>query len=257
MCVSADLYSPSVTRFLTDKLHLVVNQEKSRVVASEEFEFLGFAFRKSRATINVALKSVQRFKHRIREITGRSRGISMERRLSELRSYVRGWMGYFGLASQLKLFDRLDQWPVSSLAESWPPHSNVLLETMASPAETSARTHSTWRADSPSHPPRSQSERLLAHVQDNCQRRRIDERLVARARHVKHENSLVRACSTTSNRPVLTSMLRWCGEGHRKRWPLPDYATFAITVNIASATSAGCVSGNTWPPLRTITSGSV
>ena len=51
----------SVTRFLTDKLRLVVNQEKSRVVASEEFEFLGFAFRKSRATINVSAKSVQRF----------------------------------------------------------------------------------------------------------------------------------------------------------------------------------------------------
>ena len=76
----------------------------------EEFEFLGFAFRKSRATINVSTKSVQRFKHRIREITGRSRGISMEHRLSLLRSYVRGWMGYYGLASQLKLFDRLDRW---------------------------------------------------------------------------------------------------------------------------------------------------
>jgi RNA-directed DNA polymerase len=107
---SAERIMASVTRFLTDKLRLVVNQEKSRVVASEEFEFLGFAFRKSRATINVSTKSIQRFKYRIREITGRSRGISMEHRLSLLRSYVRGWMGYYGLASQLKLFDRLDRW---------------------------------------------------------------------------------------------------------------------------------------------------
>jgi len=107
---SAERIMASVSRFLADKLRLVVNQEKSRVVAYEEFEFLGFAFRKSRATINVATKSIIRFKRRIREITGRSRGISMERRLSELRSYLRGWMGYFGLAAQLKLFDRLDQW---------------------------------------------------------------------------------------------------------------------------------------------------
>jgi RNA-directed DNA polymerase len=107
---AAERIMASVSRYLTDTLHLVVNQEKSRVVASEEFEYLGFAFVKSRATINVAAKSVRKFKQRIREITGRSRGISMERRLRELRNYVRGWMGYFGLASQLKLFDRLDQW---------------------------------------------------------------------------------------------------------------------------------------------------
>ena len=107
---AAERIMASVTRFLTDKLRLVVNQEKSQVVASREFEFLGFAFRKSRATINVSDKSLQRFKHRIREITGRSRGISMAQRLGELRRYVRGWMGYFGLASQLKLFDRLDRW---------------------------------------------------------------------------------------------------------------------------------------------------
>lgn len=100
----------SVSRYLTKTLCLVVNKEKSRVVASDEFEYLGFIFVKSRATINVSPKALRKFKHRIVEITGRSRGISMERRLGELRRYVRGWMGYFGLASQLKLFARLDGW---------------------------------------------------------------------------------------------------------------------------------------------------
>ena len=107
----------SVGRYLTRVLRLVVNQEKSRVqgvdgVASSPMNWLGFVFlaRKRGATINVSAKNVSKFKRRVKEITGRSRGISMERRLSELRSYVRGWMGYFGLAAQLKLFDKLDQW---------------------------------------------------------------------------------------------------------------------------------------------------
>ena len=87
-----------------------MNQEKSQVVESDGVEFLGFVFRGRRATINVMEKNVSKFKRRVKQITGRSRGISMERRLSELRSYIRGWTGYFGLAAQLKLFDKLDQW---------------------------------------------------------------------------------------------------------------------------------------------------
>ena len=69
---AAERIMTSVTCYLTGTLHLVVNQEKSRVVTSEEFEFLSFAFVKSRATINVAMKSIRKFKQRIREITGRS-----------------------------------------------------------------------------------------------------------------------------------------------------------------------------------------
>ena len=107
---SAQRVFASVSEYLTRQLRLVVNQEKSRVVEAEGVEFLGFVFRGRRATINVTEKNVSKFKRRVKQITGPSRGISMERRLSELRSYVRGWMGYFGLAAQLKLFDKLDQW---------------------------------------------------------------------------------------------------------------------------------------------------
>jgi RNA-directed DNA polymerase len=100
----------SVNRYLTQHLRLVVNETKSRIVETDGVEYLGFVFRGRRATINVSEKNIRKFKRRIRELTGRSRGISMQRRMSELRSYLRGWMGYFGLAAQLKLFDKLDQW---------------------------------------------------------------------------------------------------------------------------------------------------
>ena len=78
--------------------------------AGHGVEFIGFVFRGRRATINVSTKSIQKFKRRIREVTGRSRGISMDWRMGELRTYLRGWLGYFGLAAQLKLFVRFDQW---------------------------------------------------------------------------------------------------------------------------------------------------
>jgi len=66
---SAQRVFDSVHRYLTRKLHLVVNLEKSRIVPTAELEYLGFKFVGLRATINVTSKSIERFKHRIREIT--------------------------------------------------------------------------------------------------------------------------------------------------------------------------------------------
>ena len=89
-------------RYVTQTLKLVVNQTKSRVTVAEGCEYLGFTFVSGRrATIKVAPKKLKAFKRRVKELTGRSRGISMKRRLTDLARYLRGWIGYFGLARQL------------------------------------------------------------------------------------------------------------------------------------------------------------
>ena len=100
----------SVQRFLTRRLRLVVNEQKSRVGPALGCEYLGFTFVGSRVTIQVTPKKLIAFKRRIKELTGRSRGISMTRRLTDLNRYVRGWIGYFGLARQFDEFVELDGW---------------------------------------------------------------------------------------------------------------------------------------------------
>jgi RNA-directed DNA polymerase len=107
---SAERVFASVQRFLTQQLKLVVNEQKSCVRESRGCEFLGFTFVGKQVTIKVAPKKLKAFKHRIKELTGRSRGISMKRRLTDLNRYVRGWIGYFGLARQFDDIADLDGW---------------------------------------------------------------------------------------------------------------------------------------------------
>jgi RNA-directed DNA polymerase len=82
----------SITRFITEKLKLQVNQQKSAVARPWERKFLGFSF--TNAGIpkrRIAPKVVDRFKGRVRELTRRTRGVSTERMAEELSRYLRGW----------------------------------------------------------------------------------------------------------------------------------------------------------------------
>jgi len=98
----------SICRFLTPKLKLVVNDRKSQIAKTDQVSFLGFRF--ARDEVRITKKNLAKFKQRVRELTGRSRGISMARRLQELGRYLRGWTGYFALAQQKSLFSQLDEW---------------------------------------------------------------------------------------------------------------------------------------------------
>ena len=101
----------SITRFITTKLKLKVNAQKSAVARPGERKFLGFSFTNARAPKRrIAPKAVDRFKERVRELTRRTRGVSTERMANDLSQYLRGWIGYFGKCETPSVLKGLDEW---------------------------------------------------------------------------------------------------------------------------------------------------
>jgi RNA-directed DNA polymerase len=101
----------SITGFITRRLKLKVNEAKSAVARPVERKFLGFSFTGAKnPQRRIAAKALMRFKQKVRELTGRTRGISIEQMTKELTSYLRGWKGYFGFCETPSVLERLDQW---------------------------------------------------------------------------------------------------------------------------------------------------
>jgi len=98
----------SISRYLENRLKLVVNTTKSRVVKTNESQFLGFTFRGGR--IQWHPKTVQKFKQQIRRLTNRNWGVSMKYQLFKTSQFIRGWINYFGIANCYQLCVDLDHW---------------------------------------------------------------------------------------------------------------------------------------------------
>ena len=98
----------SIGRFLERKLKVAVNTDKSRVVKAEECNFLGLTFTRKRLTVSE--KALTRFKSKLRRLSGRSWGVSMQRRYEEIRPYVQGWMNYFRIALKYNDAVEVDHW---------------------------------------------------------------------------------------------------------------------------------------------------
>ncbi len=106
----------AVRRFVEVRLGLKLNETKSKVDRPRNREFLGFSFfRRNGIHFRVAPKTIERFKERVREMTSRSNGWSMERRIRALCAYFRGWMQYFRLAQTPSVYRNLDSWTLRRL----------------------------------------------------------------------------------------------------------------------------------------------
>jgi RNA-directed DNA polymerase len=101
----------SITAFLTRRLQLRVNGEKSAVARPWERKFLGFSFtNQHQPKRRIAPKALLRFKERIRELTCRTSGQSIGRMVETLSSYLLGWRGYFGFCETPSVLRDLDSW---------------------------------------------------------------------------------------------------------------------------------------------------
>lgn len=102
----------SITRIIENELKLKVNKDKSAVDIVSKRKFLGFSFYfvKGVAKIRIHEKSIKRFKEKVKFITNRNRGISMDLRLLKLNDSIKGWINYFGIANAKRKLLELDKW---------------------------------------------------------------------------------------------------------------------------------------------------
>ena len=102
-------------KYLESKLKLKVNTDKSKVVsvvAIQNFKFLGFALGRGKNGyyIRAHAKSLKKAKQKLKDLTSRSQGTNVRVVMENVKVYIRGWLGYFGIASMKGTMEDWDKW---------------------------------------------------------------------------------------------------------------------------------------------------
>lgn len=101
----------SITGFLTKRLKLKVNEQKSAVDRPWKRKFLGYTVLPGkRVRLRIAPQSVQRLKENLKQLFRMGRGWSVKKLIARLTPKLRGWINYFRLAEVKQTLEELDQW---------------------------------------------------------------------------------------------------------------------------------------------------
>ena len=106
---SAKRVRKSITDYIENRMLLKVNREKSRICRPYELNFLGYTIQNG-GKLGISRESFSRFKEKLRRITRRNRGISLEQLIHGLNPVLRGWLNYFRLARMKQKLVRLVSW---------------------------------------------------------------------------------------------------------------------------------------------------
>ena len=98
---AANRVMESITRFIEKKLGLKVNVEKSKVARPNQIKYLGYGFYYVKTGIikpKSHLKSIRKFKRKLKQLTKRSWSISLDERIIKLNQVIRGLINYFRIS---------------------------------------------------------------------------------------------------------------------------------------------------------------
>lgn len=107
---AAERVMTSVTRFLTNKLKLKVNEAKSAVARPEDRKFLSFSLANDGSERRIAPQAIKAFKAKVRELTKRTRGRYLQQLIDGLKPYLIGWRSYFGFCQTPRVLTNLEAW---------------------------------------------------------------------------------------------------------------------------------------------------
>lgn len=109
---SAERVCSSITEFVEKELHLTVNREKTEVGYIRGMKYLGhsFYFTKGKCRLCVHKKTKDKFKRKVKSLTGRNNGMGYAQRKEVLWQTFRGWLEYFKYADMKTMLKPLGQW---------------------------------------------------------------------------------------------------------------------------------------------------
>lgn len=101
-----------ISKYLDKKLKLKVNEQKTAVGRIQDRKFLGFSFmsQAAGAKIRIAKESLEKFSRRIKKLTYRTRGRSLQQTIEGLKQYLQGWHGYYGYCETPTVLERIEGW---------------------------------------------------------------------------------------------------------------------------------------------------
>ncbi len=109
---AANRVMESITKFIEKKLGLKVNVSKSKIARPNQIKYLGFGFYYTKTGIIKSkphLKSIQKFKRKLKALTKRNWSISLEERIKKLNQVIIGWINYFRISDMKKVMTKIGE----------------------------------------------------------------------------------------------------------------------------------------------------